>query len=421
MAWIEIAVIVVLSFLELGNTLLLVSSFGIERKRGTFAIDLPIYIITGGVMVAINYFQSPKIFLILCYAAMVIKIYHSYYVTILESLVYFVFAIVSAGVLELILYIPVNLLLGQFTTDKGVTIIVVILLLCISNQLRRKKGLLFVGKMVKKQEKNITIMFLVAVSIVFGAVFFFNADRGAGFLEGLYLVFAAGVLIYTTCRISLYRYEIKLQKEYAKSYENVIETVRSRQHKFMNQIDAIYSLFAVCDNYDDLVRMQSEELQKVQQYLMPNKILILENPIVVAHIYQEMCRAKDIGIDLKLSLSCSLKVIDVPDVYLIEIIGNILDNAMDAVLERELHETVYLSIYQEDKAVCIHVCNEHDKIPHSEYSKFFLSGYSSKGDERGLGLPYVKKIVNKYKGIIEIGNREVEQKNCFSVKVSLPI
>lgn len=421
MAWIGIAVVVILSFLEIGNTLLLVSSFGIERKRGTFAIDLPVYIITGGVMVAINYFESPKIFLILCYAAMVIKVYHSYYVTILESLVYFILAIVSAGVLELILYIPVNLLFGKMITDKEVAVIVVLLLLCISNWLRRKRGLMFVGKVIKKQETNITIMFLIAVSIVVGAFFCFNVNRDMGFLEGLYLMLAAGVLIYTTCRISLYRYEIKLQKEYAKSYESVIETVRSRQHKFMNQIDAIYSLFAVCDNYDDLVRMQSEELDKVQQYLMPNKILILENPIVVAHIYQEMCRAKDIGVDLRLNLSCSLKVIDVPDVYLIEIIGNILDNAIDAVLERGLQEAVYLSIYQEDKAVCIHVCNEHDKIPHSEYSKFFLSGYSSKGDERGLGLPYVKKIVNKYKGIIEIGNLEVEQKNCFSVKVSLPI
>ncbi len=148
---------------------------------------------------------------------------------------------------------------------------------------------------------------------------------------------------------------------------------------------------------------------------MPDTMMVLGRPLVIAHIYKKMCEAENMGIVMKTQFSCSLKDINIPDIYLIEIIGNLIDNAMEETISRKLNENIFVSISTDIEEVCIHIYNEHSRIPYSVYNKFFEQGFSTKGDRRGAGLPYVKRIVNRYGGRIEIGNTEFNGKNCFSV------
>lgn len=238
--------------------------------------------------------------------------------------------------------------------------------------------------------------------------------------EGFFLLMAVLAVVCAAYKISVYYYEWKVRKEYSEAYKNMIDMIRNRQHKFMNQLNAVYLLFELYDNYEDLVREQAKELKSLKEYMMPNRLLVLERPLMITHVYQKMCEAMDKGIDLQINLSCSMQEVGVPDVFLIEIIGNVLDNAMDEVVMRGQDEVVYLFIFRDQGRVYIHICNEHEKIPYAVYKNFFRRGYSSKGENRGLGLPYVKRIVDKYRGSIEIGNEEIQGKNCFCVKISFP-
>lgn len=421
MAWVDVVAIFVTSSLELFNIIIIVLSLANKRKASHTKFDLLLYIIVSGSVAIVNIFRLTKVIYIICYIAIIKNLYRNYSLKIFESVIYFVIAIVSIGIIELIIYIPVNLFFGKYVGDKGISLIVVgtIFIFCIF--IWRKRIICFPQNLIKDKEYKNSILLLIGIVVIFGAIFCFNFNKGMNFLEGMYLVIAASVIIYAMCRILLYRHELKIQKEYSHVYGNVVETIRQRQHKFMNQINAIYLMFTLYDNYDDLVRKQKEELDELKQYMMPNKILILEKPLIVAHVYQKMCEAKDNGIDLQMNLSCSMQEIEIPEIYLIEIIGNIFDNAMEAVLARGLQESIYLSIFQEEGKIHIQICNEHDKISFADYSQFFTTGYSTKGKNRGIGLPYVKKIVKKYKGEIVIGNVQVKDKNCFSVKVSFPI
>lgn len=150
---------------------------------------------------------------------------------------------------------------------------------------------------------------------------------------------------------------------------------------------------------------------------MPNKVLVLDRPMVITHVYSKMCEAGEKGITLNTDFSCSLHEIKIPDIMLIEIIGNLLDNALDEVEQRKQNEKIFFKIYQEGPWSVIEVCNEHPLIPHAEYKSFFEQGYSTKGVGRGTGLSYIKKIVNKYAGKLEVGNRKISNVNCFSIKV----
>lgn len=209
----------------------------------------------------------------------------------------------------------------------------------------------------------------------------------------------------------------KLLKDYFSVYGEAIQEIRERQHKFINQLNAVYSLCLLYDSYEELVQKMQEELENLKDYIMPAKILILENPIVVSHVYQKMCEANENNIELKMDFSCGLDTIDIPEIYLVEIIGNLLDNAMDEVKTRQLGEKVYFAVFQSEEGICIQICNEHEKIPYSEYKEFFKRGYTSKGKGHGEGLAYVKKIVHKYRGIIDVENILLNNRNCFSIKV----
>ena len=149
-------------------------------------------------------------------------------------------------------------------------------------------------------------------------------------------------------------------------------------------------------------------------------MLVLEKPIIIAHIYQKICKAKEENIQLHYEMTCSLKGIRIPDIYLVEIIGNLLDNAMEEVKNRNKNEKIYLKITQENGMWYIRVSNEHEKISRQQYMKFFKKGYSSKGKNHGMGLGYIKQVVQKYHGVLEVGNIEIDQKNCFSLCACIP-
>ena len=130
-----------------------------------------------------------------------------------------------------------------------------------------------------------------------------------------------------------------------------------------------------------------------------------------------LCEAEEKQIDVHTDFSCSLEHINIPDIFLIEILGNLVDNAMDEVLARKKHEKIRVAITDDGNEVCISVGNEHEKIPYKEYSNFFKNGYSSKGNGRGVGLPYLKKIVDKFHGRIEIGNVIFNITNYFVISI----
>ena len=151
---------------------------------------------------------------------------------------------------------------------------------------------------------------------------------GEDFWEVIYLAAVLFLYIGMAYRLSLCSAGIEVYKEYLDKYNEVVAVIQARQHKFMNQINAIYVLFELYDNYEDLVAKQKEEIENLKQYIMPDTMMVLGRPLVIAHIYKKMCEAENMGIVMKTQFSCSLKDINIPDIYLIEIIGNLIDNAI---------------------------------------------------------------------------------------------
>lgn len=232
-----------------------------------------------------------------------------------------------------------------------------------------------------------------------------------------FAVFMMGGMISALFVWGRYRIELQKYQTYLRQYDQLILEIRERQHKFANQLDAIYGMFFLYTDYDTLVNQQKKELDCLGEYLQPVDLLILERPLVIAHIHNKICEAEKRGIPVKTVFQCGIQDLNIPDVFLIEILCNLIDNTIeesDRLLEKR---QVLLQIRKVGQETMISVSNQHEFIPYAEYCRFFQKGYSTKGPNRGLGLPYVKKIVKKYHGRIEMGNIKIKNVSYFQIGV----
>lgn len=420
MAWLDYSVIVNTLFEIMGIFLFIQSLAPIDRRR-KWLWCIPFFTLSTAFVVLVDITQYNRIWTMLCYG--VIIAFSSFYfqIKIRDAFFYTVIAIVAVSMIELVVYIPMNLLGRLGLNDSMVTCIAVSITVCICGLFARIRIVSWFKSWLRLDTNRFYYLSVIASVMVIIAIIYFKKHQEMSLLEGIYLLAALAILFISVYRITFYQRELKLHKQYSKVYGEAIREIRERQHKFSDQIDAIYGLYSVYDNYDDLVQKQKEQIGNLKEYLMPAKILVLESPLVIAHVYQKMCEAKEEGIELKLELSCGLQELCIPEIYLVEIISNLVGNAMDEIRSRGKGEILYIRIYQLKSVVYIQVCNEHDKIPPSIYNKFLERGYSSKGEGRGVGLHYVKKIVRQYGGNLKIGNVSIEDKDYFSIKISFEV
>ena len=98
---------------------------------------------------------------------------------------------------------------------------------------------------------------------------------------------------------------------------------------------------------------------------------------------------------------------------MVVILGNLLDNAIEACERAEFPKYINLFMNYEKGCLILNVRNSFDKVINKEYGEFV----TRKKDKslHGLGLKNVKNTVGKYNGMIEFASDEKE----FSVNIIL--
>ena len=407
----------IISFLngvmEFITALFLMETLSIHRKSKPLSFITIIFVII--YMFLLNFSTMSSFGIIICYMVYIFYAFLLNRFNVEQTLKSALFSFECAGMFEMVLHIANTLLIGKLIMYQLVTFVSV-LELFVGVLIFRKTTFVFkIKNMLNTGEQGVYLISTIG-SLMFIVVFAnYKITSEIQAYECFYLMLGTVVLLLSLNKIVLYQHELKIRNNYSDVYKNLIIHIRERQHNFINQINAIYSMINVYETYDELVIKQKEELGNLEQYIMPGKYLILENPLVIAHIYQKICEAYDKNIIIETEFSCSLNGMKISDILLVEIIGNLLDNAIDEVICRNMNEKIYLSIGKKDEKIYIEVANEHEKIAFNVYKNFFNSGYSSKGDDRGYGLSYVKKIAKRYGAELQVKNECKHNRNCFSV------
>lgn len=87
--------------------------------------------------------------------------------------------------------------------------------------------------------------------------------------------------------------------------------------------------------------------------------------------------------------------------------GNVLDNTIEAVMERESGRIIYFEVDENPKSYMVKISNNGPAIEEADFTKIYDAGYSTKHkDTRGFGVYIVKKIMDKYNSTIQLNSDE---------------
>ena len=203
--------------------------------------------------------------------------------------------------------------------------------------------------------------------------------------------------------------------EYTKLMEELsgtrylVDSMRANNHDFTNKLHVILGLIQM-EMYDD-ASAYIQNITMVQRENISKVMNAVGEPAVAALLIGKIARASELNVDFVLREGCYYSSADMnlPSEMLITVIGNLLDNAFDAMNESpdyKEHRELMFGIYSRTDAVLITVDDTGSGIREQDMEFIFKNGYSTKGEGRGTGLYQVKTMVENFGGTITVESQE---------------
>ncbi|KRE54428.1 ATP-binding protein [Paenibacillus sp. Soil522] len=182
-----------------------------------------------------------------------------------------------------------------------------------------------------------------------------------------------------------------------------IDAMRSQRHEFMNKLHLISGLIKMKEY--EMVGELIEEVNEEQQNLMDFFLSKILDPAVVGVLIGKLHQAKEKGIQFVVDSDSSL-----PDPVphrdiVISLIGNAIDNAIEALMTSppETHTGVIVIQFREEPGlICITVQDNGSGVNSDIRDYIFMDGVSTKGAGRGFGLALVSRMVTSVGGQLQM-------------------
>ncbi|WP_027624140.1 ATP-binding protein [Clostridium lundense] len=187
----------------------------------------------------------------------------------------------------------------------------------------------------------------------------------------------------------------------------VVEALRANNHEFMNKLHVILGLIQIgeLDEAKKYILNQTKAQQQKVSLVM-NKI---EDTTIAALILGKISRAKEMGVELIINPNSNIKKRRgrINSHVLVTIMGNLLENAMEAVSISEKNEkNVEAFVGENEKEILVKVKDTGDGISKENILLIFNKGFSTKGENRGTGLALLKDAVENLGGKVETFSEE---------------
>lgn len=204
-------------------------------------------------------------------------------------------------------------------------------------------------------------------------------------------------------RVASFEKEI-LQKYYAE-VENMYTKMRGWRHDYRHHIQAmkVHAANKEYEEIDKYLDMLDEDLTNVETVIKTGNRMA--DAILNSKLSLATQREIQVKADAKIPVSLTVSELD-----LCIIIGNLLDNAMEACMELP-PERRLIRIYMEMKGNYLYLA-----LTNTAGGKKKQSFRSTKGEGHGLGITRMDAIVEKYGGYITRASED----EAFSTEILLP-
>ncbi|NYU09279.1 two-component system sensor histidine kinase DcuS [Enterobacteriaceae bacterium CCUG 67584] len=182
---------------------------------------------------------------------------------------------------------------------------------------------------------------------------------------------------------------------------NYLDALRSHSHEFMNKLHVILGLLHMKHyaRLEEYVLSTANAWQTDVGTLQRN----IKSPVVAGFLLGKINRARETG--FRLTLSDASQVPDNPNAQqvagLITVLGNLIENALDAMTGQPEGEIGLLLHYQQGW-LSAEVSDDGPGIAPEHLHAIFSKGFSTKGENRGVGLYLARQQIEDLGGEIVV-------------------
>lgn len=188
-------------------------------------------------------------------------------------------------------------------------------------------------------------------------------------------------------------------------------TLRAQTHEFANQLHTISGLLQL-EEYDEAVRFV-EGVSRHRQSVYAQVTERIADPPIAALLIAKDSLAAERGARLVLAPDSRVsRVGERLSVDLVTVVGNLVDNALDAVTldaaARVPEPRVEISLMEDDSAVTVRVRDSGPGVDALDAERMFRGGFSTKASAdvggRGCGLTLVRLVCRRRGGDVTVHN-----------------
>ena len=265
-------------------------------------------------------------------------------------------------------------------------------------------------KKVTRFAVGINTLQILAMASVFGHVLFHDIAFLSRNAELALLGFCLLIVIWgavmdirdamTTRKIAE---QTQMIEEAYRQLEELNGTLRRQRHDFMNHIQVIYSLTELDERDSALEYMDRvyDDIQKV------GRALKTSIPAINALLAAKMADCEEGGIAFVADIKSPWKDMPVPGWEMCRVLGNLIDNAMDAMKDAP-EPRLLIRLSESVQSYTFVIANNGPMIQPSIAERIFQRGFSTKGEGRGMGLSIVRGIMESGGGRLTLASDERE-------------
>jgi two-component system CitB family sensor kinase len=200
------------------------------------------------------------------------------------------------------------------------------------------------------------------------------------------------------------------------SARGLAEALRSQAHEAANRLHTVISLVEL-GRTEQALTFATAEIAQAQQ-LTDLVVSAVDEPVLAALLMGKAAEASERGIALEVDPTSSVPESVIPARDLVTVIGNLLDNAIDAAARAPGPRRVGFSSWIESAppgeditgTLVLQVSDSGPGLDHASAARAFTRGWSTKSDTRlighGLGLALVGQVTHRNKGTVEVGSAD---------------
>ncbi|MET9958341.1 sensor histidine kinase [Streptomyces sp. NPDC006326] len=177
--------------------------------------------------------------------------------------------------------------------------------------------------------------------------------------------------------------------------------LRSQAHEAANRLHTVVSLIEL-GRADEAVEFATAELE-LAQALTDEVVTAVGEPVLVALLLGKAAQAHERGVQLVVtpdSRAAVGRTAALPARDLVTVLGNLLDNAVDAVTGVP-GARIAVTVRPDEDGLLLRVTDNGPGLPEGAAADVFRRGWSGKGEGRGLGLALVRQVAHRHGGSAE--------------------